>query len=178
MATLPENLVTASDLLTGMEFSSARVRELFKLAADVKARPEHYRTALAGRFLALIFEKPSLRTRVTFDVGIQSLGGGAVFLDHTGTRLGQRESIKDVAKIAEVSILALDRNWSGSGHVKTLDRPLRVREVLLADGTPALASDGAPSDCVALAVLGLLPEPVDLVVSGINGGPNLGHDLT
>jgi ornithine carbamoyltransferase len=101
MATVPENLVTASDLLTGMEFSSARVRELFKLAADVKARPEHYRTALAGRYLALIFEKPSLRTRVTFDVGMQSLGGGAVFLDHTGTRLGQRESIKDVAKNLE-----------------------------------------------------------------------------
>jgi ornithine carbamoyltransferase len=101
MATVPENLVTTADLLTGMEFSAARVRELFKLAADVKARPERYRNALAGRFLALIFEKPSLRTRVTFDVGMQSLGGGAVFLDHTGTRLGQRESIKDVAKNLE-----------------------------------------------------------------------------
>ncbi len=101
MATLPENLVTATDLLTGMEFTSARVRELYQLAADIKARPDRYRTALAGRYLALIFEKPSLRTRVTFDVGIQSLGGGAVFLDHTGTRLGQRESIKDVAKNLE-----------------------------------------------------------------------------
>lgn len=78
----------------------------------------------------------------------------------------------------EVSILAPDRNWSGGGHVKTLDRPLRVKEVILADGTPALASDGAPSDCVALALLGFLKNKVDLVVSGINPMPNLGHDVT
>lgn len=80
--------------------------------------------------------------------------------------------------LGTVSVLAPDHNWSASGHVKTLDRPLRVKEAILADGTRALSTDGAPSDCVALAVLGLLPTPVDLVVSGINGGPNLGHDLT
>jgi ornithine carbamoyltransferase len=107
MATLPENLVTATDLLTGAEFSSTRVRELFQLSADVKARPDDFRSALAGRYLAMIFEKPSLRTRVTFDVGIQSLGGGAIFLDHTGTRLGQRESIKDVAKNLERWVQAI-----------------------------------------------------------------------
>jgi ornithine carbamoyltransferase len=107
MGTLPENLVTAADLLTGTEFNAARVRELFHLAADVKARPDRYRTALAGRYLALIFEKPSLRTRVTFEVGMQSLGGGAIFLDHTGTRLGQRESIKDVAKNLERWVQAI-----------------------------------------------------------------------
>lgn len=80
--------------------------------------------------------------------------------------------------IGEVTILAPDRNWSGGGHVKTLDRPLRIKEVTLADGTIALASDGAPSDCVALALLGYLPEKVDIVVSGINPMPNLGHDVT
>ena len=55
----------------------------------------------------------------------------------------------------EVRILAPDRNWSGGGHVKTLDRPLRIKEVRLEDGTLAYAGDGAPSDCVALAVLAL-----------------------
>jgi ornithine carbamoyltransferase len=89
------------DLLTGSEWRPTQVRELFHLAADIKARPDRYRGALGGKFLALIFEKPSLRTRVTFDVGIQSMGGGAVFLDHTGTRLGKRESIQDVAKNLE-----------------------------------------------------------------------------
>ncbi len=89
------------DLLTGAEWSAALVRELYQLAAAIKAQPDRYRSALGGRFLALIFEKPSLRTRVTFEVGIQSMGAAAVFLDHTGTRLGQRESIKDVARNLE-----------------------------------------------------------------------------
>jgi len=80
--------------------------------------------------------------------------------------------------LGHVSILAPDRNWSGGGHVKTLDRALRVREYILADGTTAFGSDGAPSDCVALATLGYFKEPVDLVVSGINVGANLGHDVT
>ncbi len=94
-------LLLTRDLLTGTEWSAALVRELYHLAARIKARPDRYRGALGGRFLALIFEKPSLRTRVTFEVGIQSMGGAAVFLDHTGTRLGQRESIKDVARSLE-----------------------------------------------------------------------------
>lgn len=80
--------------------------------------------------------------------------------------------------LGNVTVLAPDRNWSASGHVKTLDRPLRVKETILADGTPALMTDGAPSDCVALVLLGLLPEPVDLVLSGINPYANLGHDVT
>lgn len=80
--------------------------------------------------------------------------------------------------LGKVTIFAPDRNWSASGHVKTMDRPLRVRETTLADGTPAFASDGAPSDCVALALLGLVEERVDLVVSGINPNANVGHDVT
>jgi 5'-nucleotidase len=85
---------------------------------------------------------------------------------------------QEMRKIANVIVLAPDRNWSGSGHVKTLERPLRVKEVTLADGTTALSSDGAPSDCVALALLGFFDEKIDLVVSGINPQPNLGHDVT
>jgi len=80
--------------------------------------------------------------------------------------------------VGEVSVVAPDRNWSVSGHVKTLNRPLRVKEVRLADGSPAWACDGAPSDCVALTVLGLLPRPIDMVISGINPNANLGHDVT
>ncbi len=85
---------------------------------------------------------------------------------------------KEMRKLGKVSILAPDRNWSGGGHVKTLDRALRVKEVQLVDGTPAFTSDGAPSDCVALATLGYFKEPIDLVVSGINIGSNLGQDVT
>jgi 5'-nucleotidase len=85
---------------------------------------------------------------------------------------------KEMRKLGEVSVLAPDHNWSASGHVKTMHRPLRVKEVILEDGSKALASDGAPSDCVALAVLGLLPHKIDMVVSGINPNANIGHDVT
>jgi len=84
----------------------------------------------------------------------------------------------ELRKIGKVSIVAPDHNWSVSGHVKTLHRPLRAKEVTLPDGSSAIACDGAPSDCVALTYLGLLPEPVDVVVSGINPNANLGHDVT
>lgn len=86
--------------------------------------------------------------------------------------------VQEMRKLGRVTVLAPDRNWSGGGHVKTLDHALRVKEVRFADGTQAFASDGAPSDCVALATLGFFKEPVDLVVSGINLGANLGHDVT
>jgi len=101
MTTTPLPLALSADLLTGMEWNAARVQELFQLSTEVKARPDRYGSALAGRFLALILEKPSLRTRVTFEVGMRSLGGMAIFLDHTVSRLGERESIPDVARNLE-----------------------------------------------------------------------------
>jgi 5'-nucleotidase len=85
---------------------------------------------------------------------------------------------QEMRHLGKVTILAPDRNWSGSGHVKTLDRALRLREFHLEDGSQAFASDGAPSDCVALSMLGYFKEQFDLVVSGINMGANLGHDVT
>ena len=101
MNAVAATLALPTDLRTGLEWGPSSVRELLHLAADVKARPDRYRGALAGRTLALIFEKPSLRTRVTFEVGIASLGGASVFLDHTVSRLGHRESIPDVARSLE-----------------------------------------------------------------------------
>jgi len=101
--TLVAPVSLTKDLLTGAEWSPADARELLQLAADIKARPVRYASTLHGKFIALIFEKPSLRTRVTFDVGIQSMGGSVVFLDHTqaSASLGARESIADVARNLE-----------------------------------------------------------------------------
>lgn len=86
--------------------------------------------------------------------------------------------VQEMRKLGRVSVLAPDRNWSGKGHVKTLDQALRIKEVRLLDSSIAYTSDGAPSDCVALATLGYFKDPIDLVVSGINAGVNLGHDVT
>jgi 5'-nucleotidase len=85
---------------------------------------------------------------------------------------------QELRKLGKVTIFAPDRNWSASGHVKTLDRPLRVREVCLADGSPSWSSDGAPSDCVALPLMGFIQEKIDVLVSGINPNANIGHDVT
>ncbi len=86
--------------------------------------------------------------------------------------------VQQLRDMGRLTVLAPHRNWSASGHVKTMHRPLRVWEVNLADGTPAYTTDGAPSDCVALATLGFIDESIDLVVSGINPAANLGHDVT
>ena len=97
--TLP--VAVTKDLLTGAEWSPADARDLLQRTADIKSRPAKYASTLRGKHIALIFEKPSLRTRVTFEVGIQSMGGFVVFLDHTQARLGERESIPDVARNLE-----------------------------------------------------------------------------
>ena len=80
--------------------------------------------------------------------------------------------------VADTTVVAPSRNWSASGHVKTMHKPLRVWETQLDDGVRAFASSGAPSDCVGLAFLGIVEQRIDMVVSGINQGPNLGHDVT
>jgi ornithine carbamoyltransferase len=97
-ATLSIPVSIAKDLLTGAEWSPGDVRDLLQRTAEIKARPARFASVLRGKHIALIFEKPSLRTRVTFEVGIQSMGGFVVFLDHTQARLGERESIPDVAR--------------------------------------------------------------------------------
>jgi ornithine carbamoyltransferase len=89
------------DLVTGAEFTAAQVQSLLQLAAEVKAHPERFRGALSRRFLALLFEKPSLRTRVSFEIGMQSLGGGSVFLDYSAARMSERETVKDLARNLE-----------------------------------------------------------------------------
>ena len=99
--TLAAPVLVSNDLLTGAEWSPAHTRELLAITADIKANAGNYADTLRGKFIALIFEKPSLRTRVTFEVGIQSMGGKVVFLDHTQARLGERESIADVARNLE-----------------------------------------------------------------------------
>jgi ornithine carbamoyltransferase len=91
----------ASDFLTIRDFSTEDLTHLLDLASDIKAHPDRFRTALAGKTLAMIFEKPSLRTRVSFDVGIHQLGGFSIYLSPAEINLGKRESVYDVAKNLE-----------------------------------------------------------------------------
>ncbi len=83
-----------------------------------------------------------------------------------------------LAVIGDVVVVAPDRDWSVIGHAKTMRRPLRVVEVRLPDGDRAFCTDGTPSDCVSLGILGLVERRPDLVVAGVNKGPNLAEDIT
>jgi len=85
------------DLISINDLTAREVEKIFGLTEAIKARPLDYREALAGCSVALIFEKPSLRTRVTFDLGATQMGASCVYLDHQGVRLGERESVKDMA---------------------------------------------------------------------------------
>ena len=83
-----------------------------------------------------------------------------------------------LSQVGDVAVIAPQHNWSVAGHNKTIQKPLRVAKVKLADGDDAYSTDGTPSDCVNLGVLGVLERRPDLVVAGINKGPNLGEDIT
>ncbi len=96
----PETL-SVRDLLADHDLTSGDLRLIFNLSEQVKAAPGEFSQALRGKQLAMIFEKPSLRTYATFEVGMTSLGGFPVYLDHAKPRLGEREAVKDIARNLE-----------------------------------------------------------------------------
>lgn len=81
-------------------------------------------------------------------------------------------------EVGSVQVIAPATNQSSTGHKKTLHQDIRIEQVKLADGTPAVSVHGSPADCIALAALGVVDWPPDIVVSGINRGANMGHDIT
>jgi len=139
--------LTHSDFTSDLDASTDELCALLDLAADVKRSPEHYRTALAGKSLALLFEKPSLRTRVTFELAIQQLGGFAILNDGL---IGVREPLKDVAR-------NLDR-WV-SGIVARTFRQRTVDDLAMWSSVPVI---NALSDlwhpCQALADMQTIRE--------------------
>jgi ornithine carbamoyltransferase len=81
------------------EMTKAELLSIIELAVAIKAQPDDYRQALAGKILAMIFEKNSTRTRVSFEAGIIQLGGQAIVLDSKSTQMGRGEPVKDTAKV-------------------------------------------------------------------------------
>ena len=93
----PRTLVSR-DLLSLADLAHAETTFLIDLGIRVKTQPALYRQSLEGKTLAMLFEKPSLRTRVTFEVGMSQLGGHALYMGSQEVGLGRREAIKDVAR--------------------------------------------------------------------------------
>ncbi len=97
------------DLVSSRDLSPAEAEAVLNLTSLVKTRPADFRTALAGKQMAMFFEKPSLRTRLTFEAGMAGLGGTTMFVDQTKERLGERETLSDVAHNLErwVNVIVL-----------------------------------------------------------------------
>jgi ornithine carbamoyltransferase len=85
------------DLLSIQDLTPYEVEGILDLTTAVKSHPREFSRALDGKQIVLIFEKPSLRTRLTFEVGIRSLGGSSLFVDQKDSRIGERETLSDVA---------------------------------------------------------------------------------
>jgi ornithine carbamoyltransferase len=161
----------AAHLRTDLDLSTAEVASLLRLAAHVKRTPRKFAHKLNGRYLALLFEKPSLRTRMTFELAIQQLGGGAV-ANGTGL-IGDREPIKDIAR-------NLDR-WV-QGIVARTYQQETVEELAQWSAVPVI---NALSDkfhpCQALADFLTLEERFGrlqgLKLAFIGDGNNVAHSL-
>ncbi|HEX8925471.1 MAG TPA: ornithine carbamoyltransferase [Terriglobales bacterium] len=93
--------LAGEDLCSIGDLSSGEMRAIMKLGHDVKQNPRDYRHALDAKQMVLMFEKASLRTRLSFEAGINTMGGNAIFFDQTNSPLGERESIADVARNVE-----------------------------------------------------------------------------
>jgi ornithine carbamoyltransferase len=105
----PVELLAGRDFCSIADFTTAEVAEVMKLAHAVKADPDEYRWTLDTKQMVMFFEKASLRTRLTFETAINTLGGNAIFVDQTQSPLGERESLADMARNLErwVSVIVL-----------------------------------------------------------------------
>ena len=87
-----------SNFLADDQLNKPQLLALIELAIHIKNNPADYNQVLAGKSVAMIFEKPSLRTHVSFDMGINKLGGHALYLGQQNGKLGERERVSDYAK--------------------------------------------------------------------------------
>lgn len=94
----PIQSLSISNFLADDQLNKEQLSALIKLAINIKNNPSDYSQALAGKSVAMIFEKPSLRTHVSFDMGINKLGGHALYLGQQNGKLGERERVSDYAK--------------------------------------------------------------------------------
>jgi len=91
--------MAAKDFISVHDLTADEVADILELAARMKENPDEYRSALSGRTLAMVFQKSSTRTRVSFEVGIYQLGGQALFLSSRDLQLGRGETISDTAQV-------------------------------------------------------------------------------
>jgi ornithine carbamoyltransferase len=163
----------ADDFLSLRDFTPEQIRRLLDLASDIKKRPQTYSAALRGKTLALIFEKPSLRTRVSFDVGIQQLGGFSVYLSPAEINLGKRESIHDVAKNLERMVQGIMIRTFAHEIVEEMAREASVPVI------NGLTDYSHPCQAMAdfLTVLEVKGRTEGIKLAFVGDGNNVAHSL-
>ena len=173
MVKKPEPALSVGDLLADHDLTLGDLKLIFDLAERVKASPGSYAQALRGKQLAMIFEKPSLRTRTTFEVGMTSMGGFAVYLEHSKPRLGEREATKDIARNLE--------RWVHGIVARTFSHD-SVQELAANASIPVInALTDLYHPCQALADYFTLHEKFDglrgLKLAFVGDGNNVCHSL-
>jgi len=161
------------NFLSLRDFSSEEIQYLLDLAREIKAHPHAHTGALKGKTLAMIFEKPSLRTRVSFDVGIQQLGGFSLYLSNSEINLGKRESVYDVAKNLERMVQAIMiRTYS---H-EIVEQMAEYTSIPIING---LTDFSHPCQAMAdyLTMLELKGDARNLKVAFVGDGNNVCHSL-
>ncbi|MBK9714324.1 MAG: ornithine carbamoyltransferase [Kouleothrix sp.] len=165
--------IHTKDFISIQDLTAAEYWGLFDLARDAKLVPMAYEASLKGKTLAMIFEKPSLRTRVTFEVGIQQLGGYAVYLSPADISLGKRESAADVAR-------NLSR-WVDAIMIRTFDHAIcvelaREASIPVINGLTDLLH---PCQAMAdyLTMLEIKGSLKGLAVAYVGDGDNVAHEL-
>jgi ornithine carbamoyltransferase len=165
--TRPDDLVSIRDL------SPQQVKAVIDLAALIKVRASAFRGALAGKQVVMFFEKPSLRTRLTFQAGMASLGGDCFFMDQTHSRIDQRESLSDIAHNVE--------RWVHGIVLRTFDH-CTVEDLAAHASIPVInALSDLEHPCQALADFFTLQEKFGnfegLRIAYVGDGNNMAHSL-
>jgi ornithine carbamoyltransferase len=161
---------SGTDLLRDLDLTDDELVHLLDLASEVKRAPRDYAEALAGKSIALLFEKPSLRTKLTFDLAVKQLGGDSVFMEG---QIGGREPLKDVAR-------NLDR-WV-NGIVARVFSQDTVEELARWSSVPVInALSDMYHPCQALADLQTVRERfrnlTGLKMAFVGDGNNVAHSL-
>src|SRR5258708_3722458 len=168
-----EQSTTGRDLISVKDFSPDEINALFAVTQTVKDRPASYRRALVGKQLVMFFEKASLRTRITFESGMASLGGTSIFVDQTQSRLYEREPLCDVAHNVE--------RWVDAVVLRTFEHETVV-EMARHSAIPVInALSDLEHPCQAFADFFTLQEKFDdlrnIHLAYVGDGNNMAHSL-
>ena len=161
------------DLVSTRDLGREGVAAVLHLAGIMKARPKTFRSALAGKQMAMFFEKPSLRTRLTFEAGMASLGGTTFFVDQTKERLDAREKLSDIAHNLE--------RWVDAIVLRTFDQQT-IEGMAEHASVPVInALSDSEHPCQALADYFTLQERFgslkNISLAYVGDGNNVAHSL-